>query len=135
VARFRRRYPALLLGLFAALALILAAVGIYGVISYSVNQRTQEIGVRMALGAERRDVLKLIVGEGVVLTFCGVASGLMAASVLTRLMQSLLFDVNATDPLTFMTVSSLIAVVALLACYLPAWRATKVDPMVALRSE
>jgi putative ABC transport system permease protein len=134
-ATFLRRYPALLLGLFAALAMILAAVGIYGVISYSVKQRTHEIGIRMALGAERRDVLKLIVGQGIVLTLCGVAGGLMAALVLTRMMQGLLFNVNANDPLTFITVSALIAVVALLACYIPARRATKVDPMIALRCE
>ena len=134
-AIFLRRYPALLLSLFAVLALILAAVGVYGVISYSVNERTHEIGIRMALGAERRDVLKLIVGQGMALTLCGVSGGLITALALTRLMRSLLFDVNATDPQTFITVSALITVAALLACYFPARRATKVDPMAALRRE
>ena len=134
-ATFLRRYPALLLSLFAVLALILAAVGVYGVISYSVNERTREIGIRMALGAERHDVLKLIVGQGMALTLCGVSGGLITALALTRLMRSLLFEVNATDPLTFITVSVFITVAALLACYFPARRATKIDPMAALRRD
>jgi putative ABC transport system permease protein len=132
---FLRRYPALLMSVFAALALTLAGIGLYGVISYSVNQRRHEIGIRMALGAERRDVLKLIIGQGMMLTLIGVASGLAAALALTRLMQSLLFDVSATDPLTFIIVSALLAGVTLLACWIPARRATKVDPLAALRCE
>lgn len=132
---FLRRYPALLLGLFAALALTLAAVGIYGVISYAANQRTHEIGVRMALGAGRRDVLKLIVGQGLKLTLIGVGCGLLASLALSRVMDSLLFGVSATDPQTFLVVSLLLSLVALMACWIPAQRATRVDPINALRSE
>jgi putative ABC transport system permease protein len=130
-----RRFNAALFSIFAALALVLAATGVYGVISYSVARRTQEVGIRMALGAQRRDVLGLFIGDGMRLVLIGLAIGLASAFALTRLMSSLLFGVSATDLTTFAIVAFSLVGIGLLACYLPARRATKVDPLVALRYE
>ncbi|HEY4837299.1 MAG TPA: FtsX-like permease family protein, partial [Candidatus Acidoferrales bacterium] len=124
-----------LFAVFAALALTLAAIGIYGVISYSVTQRRPEIGMRMALGAQWQDIVRLIVGHGARLALVGIAIGIVASFALTRLMKSLLFSVSATDPITFVAVSILLLVVAVAACYIPARRAMRVDPMVALRHD
>jgi ABC-type antimicrobial peptide transport system permease subunit len=114
---------------------VLAAIGLYGVISNAITQRTQEIGIRIALGAQSRDVLKLVVGQGMKLALIGVLSGSAAALALTRLMKSLLFAVSATDPLTYIVIALLLTTVAFLACWVPARRATKVDPIIALKCE
>ena len=131
----RSRFTMLVLGVFAALALVLACVGIYGVIAYSVTQRIQEFGIRMALGANRHDVFRLVLGQGTRLTLLGIGLGIVAALIVTRLMATLLYGISATDPLTFAAVALLLALVALAACYIPARRATRVDPIVALRYE
>jgi putative ABC transport system permease protein len=131
----RSRFTMLLLGIFAAIALVLASVGIYGVIAYSVTQRTQEFGIRLALGANRRDVLRLVLGQGTRLTLLGIGLGIVAALIVTRLMTTLLYGISATDPLTFTAVALLLALVALAACYIPARRATRVDPIIALHYE
>jgi len=135
VSLFLPRMAATLLSLFGLLALLLAAIGLYGVMSYSVSQRTREIGIRISVGATRRDVLKLIMGQGLILSLVGIVIGLVAALAVTRLIANLLFGVSATDPSTFGLIALLLACVALAACYLPARRATKVDPMIALRNE
>jgi putative ABC transport system permease protein len=129
------RFSTTLLTIFAGVALVLTVVGLYGVMSYSVAQRRNEIGIRLALGAQSRDVLLMIVKQGSLLIGLGLVIGLSGAFALTRLIASMLFGVTAKDPLTFTAVGALLAAVALLACYVPAWRATKVDPMEALRYE
>jgi len=131
----RRRFSMLLLGVFAGVALVLATIGIYGVMAYLVSQGTREIGIRMALGATQRDVLGLIVRQGMTLAISGLAIGLAGAFLLTRLIRSLLFGVEATDPLTFVGISVLLAFMALLASYIPAQRAARIDPMVSLRCD
>jgi len=129
------RFRTTLVGIFAAIGLVLAAIGIYGVMAYAVTERTHEIGVRAALGADPGDLLRLVLGEALVLASCGVAAGLAGAFVTTRMIRALLFHVEPTDPLTFAGVSMLLVATALLASYVPARRALRVDPMIALRYE
>jgi putative ABC transport system permease protein len=129
------RFQTLLLGLFGLVALVLVSAGVYGVVSYSVAQRAYEIGVRMALGAGHREVLRLVIWQGMKLILIGLGAGLAGALGLTRLMKTLLFGVSANDPLTFGSIALLLALVALLACWIPARRATRVNPIIALRSE
>jgi ABC-type antimicrobial peptide transport system permease subunit len=131
----QRRFAMALLAIFAFASLSLAALGLYGVLSYAVTQRTREIGIRMALGGRRLDALRLVMGQGMKMATIGALAGLTASLALTRLMKGLLFGVTASDPLTFVMAALLLTIVALLACWIPARRATKVDPMVALRCE
>jgi predicted permease len=131
----QRRFALELLGVFAAVALLLASIGIYGVMAYTFSQRTNEIGIRMAMGAQRSDILKIAVGEGAMIVVFGITAGVVGSFLLTRFLQTMLFDVNPTDPITFAAISGLLAAVALLACFVPARRATRVDPLVALRHE
>jgi putative ABC transport system permease protein len=126
---------ATLLSIFGLLALSLAAIGLYGVMSYSVGQRTREIGIRVSIGAQRRDVLKLIMGQGLILSSIGIIIGFVAALAAARLISHLLYEVSATDPATFALIALLLVGVATVACYIPARRATRVDPMIALRNE
>ena len=130
-----RRFALELLGVFAAVALLLAAIGIYGVMSYSFSQRTHEVGIRVALGAQRLHILRMALAEGMRIVVIGLAAGLVGAAIMTRFFRSMLFDVGTTDPITFLSVSAILAGVALFACYIPARRATRVDPLVALRQE
>jgi ABC-type antimicrobial peptide transport system permease subunit len=131
----RRRFSMMLLGVFATVALTLATIGIYGVMTYLVNQGTRELGIRIALGASQGNILSLVVRQGMALAFSGVTIGLAVAFLLTRLMRSLLFGVEATDPITFAGISLLLAMIALLATYIPAQRAARIDPLISLRCE
>jgi ABC-type antimicrobial peptide transport system permease subunit len=131
----RRRFSMMLLGVFASIALALATIGIYGLMAYVVNQGTRELGIRIALGASPRNILSLVVWQGMVLAFSGVAIGLAAAFLLARLIRSLLFGVEVTDPTTFAGISLLLAMITLLACYIPAQRAARIDPMISLRCD
>jgi putative ABC transport system permease protein len=131
----RARFQTVLLALFAGIALFLTAVGLYGVMSYTIVQRTQEIGIRVALGASRRDVLRMILARSFSMTGLGLFLGILGAVALTRLLSVLLYEIKPIDPMTFLAVSLLLGAVSLLASYIPAWRAARVDPMVALRYE
>jgi ABC-type antimicrobial peptide transport system permease subunit len=130
-----KRFTMTLLGAFALLALLLASIGIYGVLSYMVGQRTKEIGVRMALGAQKFDVLRMVLKDGARMTLLGIVLGLVGAVGLTRLLRTMLYGVSSTDPLTFISVAALLGAIAMVACYVPARRAMKVDPMEALRHQ
>jgi len=130
-----RRFALELLGVFAGVAMLLASIGIYGVMAYTFSQRTNEIGIRMAMGAQPRDILRIAVGEGAAVVAVGVACGLIGSAILTRFLQSMLFGVKSTDPMTFATIAALLTVVTLLACLVPAHKATRVDPLIALRHE
>ena len=130
-----RRFAVVLLGIFGTLGLLLAAIGLYGVLAFAVSQRTREIGIHMALGARARDVLFMVIRQGMSLVLVGVAIGVAGAYAVTRTIRSLLFEVGATDPLTFVAVLLLLLFVGFVACYVPARRATKVDPLEALRYE
>ena len=129
------RFNLILIGIFGAIALTLAAVGLYGVMAYSVTQRSHELGIRIAVGASPRDILRLVLGQGIRMTLLGAGIGLVVSLAVTRALSSLLFGVSATDPLTFIAVPVVLAFVAALACYLPARRAMRVDPIIALRYE
>jgi ABC-type antimicrobial peptide transport system permease subunit len=131
----RRRFTAVLLTMFAGFALALATIGIYGVMAYLVNQGTREIGIRMALGANQRTVLRLVVKQGMMLALAGVGIGVVAALVFSRLVSGLLFGVKSTDPLTFAGIAILLAIIALVASYIPARRAARIDPMICLRCD
>ncbi len=135
ISLFLQRMAATLLSIFGLLALSLAAIGLYGVMAYAVSQRTRELGIRVSVGAERRDIFKLILGQGLAISVVGLLAGLVASLALTRLTANLLYGVSATDPVTFIVIAVLLLCVTLLACYFPARRATKVDPMTALRFE
>jgi putative ABC transport system permease protein len=130
-----RRFALEILAVFAGVALLLAAIGIYGVMSYAFSRRIHELGIRIALGAQRNDILRMTLNEGMRLVLFGLGLGVIGAFILTRFLRSLLFNVTATDPLVFASIAALLAAVALLACYIPARRATRVDPLVALREE
>jgi putative ABC transport system permease protein len=132
---WQQKMASSLIGAFGVMAAFLAALGLYGVISHSISQRTHEIGIRMALGAQPAQVLRMVMREGMLLTATGIAGGILAAAALARLLGSLLFEIKASDPATFVAVAALLAIVSLAACYIPARRAMKVDPIVALRYE
>jgi putative ABC transport system permease protein len=130
-----RRFALELLGVFAAVAFLLAAIGIYGVMAYTFSRRIGEIGLRMALGAQRSDILRIVLGEAALMVVCGVVAGLIGSVILTRFLQTMLFEIKPTDPITFGVLTTLLVSVALLACLIPAQRATRVDPLVALYHE